>query len=237
MSKIIFGDPFQILREYGAVYDSPVKDGHRVGPMVMYAGIDPKTKKNFVGYIYFNIARAEQPFKVRQYFSNLISRLIIDEVGTPDTIISAPMGGITFGVSIANILQAESAFLEKIVTVPGDLLQGIKEKSKLALKRHKIEPKARVVIMEDVCNNFSTTNQMIKEINQAGAEVIAIACIFNRSELTHWNNIPVIAAIDEPNPEYTQDDPEVLAFLASGGTICSDVKAQWNNLQKIMNNA
>lgn len=226
-------DAYQILKDCDALYESPKdKNGKYVGPLVAYAGID-ENGKNFVGFHYVNIAQAEQEYLPRIELSKMMAEKITQAVGKPDRLIAAPMGGIIFAASTANFLETRVSFFEKKVNKLADMENNTREESELVYKRHNLEPREKVIIFEDLCNNFSTTEKMIETLKGMGAEVVAIACIFNRSNKDELMGIPVVPVMHIPIPEYKQDDPEVKAMLESGNIVLSP-KKEWSRLKEAM---
>jgi len=234
MEKILLTDPYQVLINYDALYESP-KDryGQYLGPLVAYAGIEPRTGKNWVGFAYYNIAKVEQPPETRNYFSKILSKKIKQQFDRPTIIIGAPMGGLIFATSTADQLECDVAFFEKKVTQLADPTNHTKEKSELIFNRHILCSYDKVIIFEDVCNNFTTTDQMIDLIASKGAKILAIVCIVNRSSLVEWKGIPVISALHLPTDEFSQTDLEVQKLIADGKIVWKP-KAEWEKLRKAM---
>lgn len=226
-------DAYQILKDCDALYESP-KDsqGKYIGPVVAYAGLDEQGR-NFVGFHYVNIAQAEQEYLPRTELSKMIAEKITQKVGKPNRLVAAPMGGLVFGVSAANILEAKISFFEKKYIRLNDPEKNIREEYELVYKRHNISLGEKVIIFEDLCNNFSVTQKMIEMLKELGAEVVAIACIFNRSEKQEFMGIPVIAVMHTPIPEYKQDDPEVKGIIEAGNIVLS-AKKEWARLKAAM---
>jgi orotate phosphoribosyltransferase len=226
-------DPYQILKDCDALYESPKdENGKYIGPLVAYAGLD-ENGKNFVGFHYVNIAQAEQEYLPRTELSKMMAEKIIQVVGKPDRLIAAPMGGIVFSVSTANFLETKVSFFEKKFIRLNDPEKNIREEYELIYKRHNLNPGEKVIIFEDLCNNFSTTQKMIEMLKELGAEVVAIACIFNRSDKEELMGIPVISVIHIPIPEYKQDDPAIKEILESGNIVLS-AKKEWSRLKEAM---
>ncbi|MDD4135470.1 MAG: hypothetical protein PHN66_00170 [Candidatus Shapirobacteria bacterium] len=215
--------PLQILIDNGAIYLSPVSaDGEILGPLVAYAGTydNNGNKERYVGDFYANIAAVEENFSARSYFADLLANKLLTNRLTPSVLIGAPMGGIIFSVTISNILGSRVAFFEK-------------KSSELVINRHILQENDKVVLGEDVCNNFSTTDKMIKIVGDIGAEVIAITCIFNRSPFSNYKGIPVISAIHQEKPEYRQDDPKIKKLI-DAYNIVWEPKQHWAFLQEEM---
>jgi len=226
-------DAYQILKDCDALYESPKdENGKYIGPLVAYAGLD-ENGKNFVGFHYVNIAQAEQEYLPRIELSKMMAEKITQVVGKPDRLIAAPMGGIIFAASTSNFLETKVSFFEKKFIRLNDTEKNIREEYELIYKRHNLEPGEKVIIFEDLCNNFSTTQKMIEMLRELGAEVVAIACIFNRSDKEELMGIPVISVMHTPIPEYRQDDPVVKDMLEAGNIVLS-AKKEWPRLKAAM---
>jgi orotate phosphoribosyltransferase len=174
-------DPLATLRELGGFYKCPRDtEGKRLGPLVGYAGRDGQGRQ-YVGDIYANFAKAEQvPAVMDLWAQALIASLALKHrISSFDVFLGMPMGGILFAAALARSAEKRVAFAEKkIVSLA---TEHEREQSKLVLGRHDLEPKWRVVLVEDVVNNFSTTKDAIRLVNDQGAIVAAVVCILNRS--------------------------------------------------------
>ncbi|MCX6784931.1 MAG: hypothetical protein NTV81_03280 [Candidatus Komeilibacteria bacterium] len=104
---------------------------------------------------------------------------------------------------------------------------------------NEVNPDDQVLIVEDVCNNFSTTEELIRLIEAGGAAVVGIVCFLNRSGQSSYRRpgsdveIPVFALEARHIQEYRQDDPEVAADIANGN-IAWKPKEEWDRLMKAM---
>jgi len=236
-NKILEGTPYEIFAQYNGLYESPKdKLGNYLGPLVFYAGTyidENEEKKNYVGFCYFNVAKIEQLPETREYFSNLLAKKIQTDFNFHCHLVAAPMGGIIFATATADKLLFPVSFFEKKVSKVADPENGIKEKSELVYKRHSIQLGGNYIIFEDLCNNFSTTQKMIDYIKSAGGNVVAIACVINRSNKTSFGDVPVISAIHLPSPEFKQDDKEVQKLMKDCNFV-TEPKKDWDFLKKEM---
>lgn len=229
--------PLDLLKLCDGYYESP-RDGERkiLGPLVAYAG-KYKTadgqEKQFVGPEYFNFAQAEQNPVSRDYFAETL-RCGAQRFYEPITVvIGMPMGGILLSGDIGRRLNCRTIFAEKKIIALADPAKGLKEASELIIERHDIFSYDRVAIVEDVCNNFSTTEKVFDLIIRAGAKFSCILCAVNRSETEEWRGYQVISAIFKPSEQYRQDDP-VVADLIAQGKIIWRPKQQWEALKAAM---
>lgn len=237
---VVPDDPVATLIACGGFYESPKNSGGEyVGPLVGYAGKykinkgEPvEEEKNYVGHCYFNVAKAEESPVIRAAFSRVLSLKF--KSGIPDVLLGMPMGGIVFATSVSQDMGCRLAFAEKKVTKLADPSQGLKEESKLVTDRHTISEGDVVMVFEDVCNNFSTTEKAIKLIESKGAVFGGIICIVNRSDKTEFGGKPVISLIHKPSPQYQQDDP-VVAELVDASKVIWKPKHEWLALKAAMN--
>jgi len=235
----------ETLRNCGGFYDCP-KDsqGRRLGPLVGYAGKyeGPNGKQlQWVGEVYANFAKAEVHPNVLRFFATCLSGRIYSQFRSidVDVLCEAPIGGYALGtaIGIANDLQMIKA--EKKITALATPTS--REKSELVFGRHSVVAGQRYVIVEDVCNNFSTTEQLIQLIHSFGGEVIAIVCFLNRSTTIEdqfsspilARSIPVISLVRRVIREWKQDDPEVAEDVASGNVVWKP-KDDWDRLMRAM---
>lgn len=235
-------DPLSVLQECGGYYKSPEdENGRHYGPLVAYAGsydaysgaaqIHTPMIRNFVGFEYFNFAQAEQEPGILNFFAKLIGEKI-KKSGIPcDIVIGAPMGGIMLAKAVGDYLGIRHIFAEKKVTALANSNQ--KEKSELVIDRHSLKEGYSAVVIEDVCNNFSTTQKLSDLINAHGAKLSGIACAFNRSGQDHWQTVPVLSSCFIPTKQYKQEDPEVAEFIKTGNIVWKP-KLEWSLLMEHM---
>lgn len=229
------GDPLEVLKGCDGYYCSKIDADGIVGPLVAYAGtyLTNEGAKNFVGYEYFNFAKAEMDPDVRAYFADLIAEKLSVQNLTCDVVLGAPMGGILLAGTLGEQLGVASIFAEKKVTALADPDNGKKEKSVPVVERHSLKTDDRVIIVEDVVNNFSTTQKMCDIIVSRGAKLVAIVCAFNRAHTNDWNGIPVVSALSVMAKQFKQDDPAVATLVATGQVIWRP-KDEWPVLKKAM---
>jgi adenine/guanine phosphoribosyltransferase-like PRPP-binding protein len=236
---IVEGDPLATLRNCKGFYESRKNQADQyLGPLVTYAKKyqdAEKKDKNMVGFIYLNFAKAERYWKVRDWFAGLIDAALapISENLRIDVVLGAPLGGMLFAGDVGRHLNCQTIFAEKIVTKAADKEKNEREISHLSLERHEINAGDRVAIVEDVTNNFSTTEEANALIENYGGKLVAIICPFNRSGKSDWNGIPVISACNTPLNQYRQDDPMV-SELVDEGNIVMKPKLEWEKLEAAM---
>jgi adenine/guanine phosphoribosyltransferase-like PRPP-binding protein len=238
-------EALEILRICGGYYECPKIDGARVGPLVGYAGRDEHGKQ-YVGDVYVNFAKAERHGYVRKYFAE---RLHVQLTGTTNTLLKlfekstgfcgAPEGGKALAGTMADRSEKQYIFPEKKVTAAAT--KDSREISELVFDRHEPEKGESWWIVEDVCNNFSTTAKLVALIEKYGASVCGILCFLNRSldidaeyRVRDDLILPVLSVVRKPIPQYKQDNPDIAAYLASGDNIVWKPKNDWARLELSM---
>ncbi|MFZ4607256.1 MAG: orotate phosphoribosyltransferase [Caulobacter sp.] len=131
-----------------------------------------------------------------------LAEKIIAQVGQPDVAISPAVGGIIPGYETARHLKVRSLYVER-------------EGGAFKLRRgFSIEPGAKVVMVEDIVTTGLSSRECIAAIKEAGGEVIAAACIVDRSGGRADVGVPLIALATLDVPAYEADKlpPELAAI-------------------------
>jgi adenine/guanine phosphoribosyltransferase-like PRPP-binding protein len=234
-----------LWRTRGGYYKCPEgPNGQLLGPLVGYAGTygPDGDKLHFVGKEYYNFAKVEENYELldRFVYQAIRDTYFLALETQPTVILAAPMGGIKFGDRVGAQLRIRSIFAEKKVTKAAQGNE--REESVMIMNRHEILPGDRVLVAEDVVNNFSATNELYTLIRQADAWLVGIICALNRNEakLTQWHPsaddapVPVISAVFRPTPQYRQDQPEVWAHIPNNVVWKPKKKDEWARLEAAM---
>jgi len=131
-----------------------------------------------------------------------LAEKIVAQVGRPDVAISPAVGGIIPGYETARHLGVRSLYVER-------------EGGAFKLRRgFSIEPGAKVVMVEDIVTTGLSSRECIAAIQEAGGEVIAAACIVDRSGGRADVGVPLIALATLDVPAYEADKlpPELAAI-------------------------
>lgn len=204
------------------------ESGNRLGPLVAYAGTYGTERLPYVGDVYVNMAVMERDM---EFMSAHARYLLENKPGLRDADIfcGAPEGGKTLAVLLARERNRRYVYPE--YTADKDA----RSKS-FAMRRHDGAVRGkRVVIVEDVMNNFSTTAALISLLHEQGGEVIGITGMLNRSLTVtdSFGNVPVSAVVHRPIEEYRQDDPRVVHDVERGNIVMKP-KHEWERLMQVM---
>ena len=234
---ILKGSPYETFVECGGVYKSPEdRNENYLGPLVAYDGayIDANgNKKNYVGFYHYNTIPIEQLFETREYFSNILAETIKANLYFSSYQLIAAPEDFILTIATADKLQCPKSFFEKKVLEVASPKNRRKEESILIYDRQNIQVGGNYIIFEGVCNNFFTTKEMIDFIEFTGGNVVAIACIINRSEKKSFCGIPMLSVIHIPTPQYQQDDPMVQKLIEECNIVWEPEK-YWSFLQEEM---
>jgi orotate phosphoribosyltransferase len=125
-------------------------------------------------------------------------------VGKPDVIVSPAVGAIIPGYETARWMGVPALYVER-------------EEGKFRLRRaFKIAPGAKVVVIEDVITTGGSFRESVEPIVEAGGEVLACACIVDRSGGKAEVGFPLVALATVDVPSYAADElpPELAAIPA-----------------------
>ncbi len=121
-----------------------------------------------------------------------------------DTVAAPAVGGILVGYETARHLRVPAIFAERVAGT-------------FTLRRgFAIRPGARVLVVEDVISTARSSRECIACVEEAGGEVIAAACLVDRSCGRANPGVPVIALLEYEVPAYPSDalPPELAALPA-----------------------
>jgi adenine/guanine phosphoribosyltransferase-like PRPP-binding protein len=245
MNPKLDDDFIGIWKQLNGYYECPRGPGGEChGPLVGYAGRyhTPEGERQYVGHGYYNFAKIEEypDPDVLEHFATSLADQIVTRFGarTVDTVCMMTMGGVMLGCDVGRLLRCQRVFPDKKTLEAATLTS--REVTTLVMARHQVKPGSRVLILEDVCNNFSTTEQACSALKERGTTVIGIACALNRSpaetfQSATFGELPVVSLIFKPTPEYRQDDAEVAQEIAEGNVVWKP-KEDWEALQTAMRN-
>ena len=177
-----------VINEFRAA--NALREGH----FVLSSGLHSPMflQKNLV---FMNADRCERLCKA-------LAEKIIAAVGPVDLVISPAVGGIIPGYETARHLKVPSMYVER-------------EGGEFKLRRgFHIEPGQKVVMVEDIVTTGLSSRECIAAIKAAGGNVVAAACIVDRSGGKVDVGVPLIALASLEVPAYPADNlpPELAAI-------------------------
>jgi orotate phosphoribosyltransferase len=122
--------------------------------------------------------------------------------GKVDVVVSPAVGGIIPGYEVGRQLGVPSMYVER-------------EGGAFRLRRgFTLEPGARVLMVEDIVTTGLSSRECIASIREAGGEVVAAACLVDRSGGKADVGVPLIALATMDVPAYPADQlpPELAAI-------------------------
>lgn len=177
-----------VLEEFRAA--GALREGH----FVLSSGLHSPVflQKNLV---FAQPARCERLCKA-------LAQKVKAQVGAVDVCISPAVGGVIPGYETARHLGVPSLYVER-------------EGGQFKLRRgFHIEPGAKVLMVEDIVTTGLSSKECIEAIRQAGGNVVAAACIVDRSGGKADVGVPLIALATLDVPAYPADKlpPELAAI-------------------------
>ena len=120
-----------------------------------------------------------------------------------DVVVSPALGGLIPGYETARHLGVPALWVER-------------EGGVFRLRRFEIEPGTRVLVVEDIVSTGLSSRETIEALKALGAEIVAVACLIDRSAGEADCGAPLIALADYKVPAYPADQlpPELAAIPA-----------------------
>jgi orotate phosphoribosyltransferase len=121
--------------------------------------------------------------------------------GRIDYVVGPAVGGLIPAYETSRHLHVPAIWVER-------------EGGEFRLRRFEIEPGARVVIIEDIVTTGLSIRETIDCMRALGAEVVAAACLIDRSAGKTSVGVPLIALAEYEVPAYPADrlPPELAAI-------------------------
>ena len=127
---------------------------------------------------YLQCARVLMDPKIASDLGGQLAKKLEAEGVAPSVVIGPAMGGLIIGHEVARALGCRSMFTER-------------EGTMMTLRRgFSLEPGENVVIVEDVVTTGKSTREVIAVIEAAGAKVVAVGALIDRSGGRHGFEVP-----------------------------------------------
>jgi orotate phosphoribosyltransferase len=133
----------------------------------------------------------------------LAERIREEVPGRIDYVVGPAIGGLIPAYETSRHLGVPAVWVER-------------EDGVFRLRRFEMEPGARVVIVEDIVTTGLSIRETIECLRAIGAEVVAAACIIDRSAGKTDVGVPLVALAEYEVPAYRADalPPELAAIPA-----------------------
>jgi orotate phosphoribosyltransferase len=141
------------------------------------------------------------PEKTERLCKALAKKIEAAGLGKIDAIVSPALGGLIPGYETARHLGVPAMWVER-------------EGGEFRLRRFEMEKGARVVIVEDIVTTGLSSRETVEALKAIGAEVLAVACLIDRSAGEADTSVPLVALTQYKVPAYEPDKlPPELAAL------------------------
>lgn len=143
------------------------------------------------------------PDKTEILCKALAEKVRAANLGPLDFIVSPALGGLIPGYETARHLDVPAMWVER-------------EDGEFRLRRFEMPEGARVIVVEDIVTTGLSSRETVTSLKALGAEVLAVACLIDRSGGEADAGVPVIALADYKVPAYEPDNlpPELAAIPA-----------------------
>jgi orotate phosphoribosyltransferase len=143
------------------------------------------------------------PDKTEVLCKALAEKIQASDLGPLDFVVSPALGGLIPGYETARHLDVPAMWVER-------------EDGEFRLRRFEMPEGARVIIVEDIVTTGLSSRETVTSLKALGAEVLAVACLIDRSGGEADAGVPVIALADYKVPAYEPDNlpPELAALPA-----------------------
>lgn len=144
------------------------------------------------------------PDKAEKLCKALAEKIIAAGYGDVSQIVSPAVGGIIPGYETARHLKKPAIYTERVNGV-FELRRGFE-----------IAPGEKVIIVEDIVSTGLSIRECIDAVRRVGANVVAAACLIDRSAGEADIGVPLIALTQYKVPAYPADQlpPELAAIPA-----------------------
>ena len=134
------------------------------------------------------------PERTERLCRALAEKIVAEIQGRIDHVVSPAMGAIIYGYETARHLKAPFMFLER-VNEAFQLRRGFS-----------LKPGARVIVVEDIVSTGLSAREAIDAVRKAGGEVLALACLVDRSAGQTQVGAPMIALAELKVAAWPADD-------------------------------
>lgn len=144
------------------------------------------------------------PAKAEKLCRALAAKIRAEGYGDVSQIVSPAVGGIIPGYETARHLGVPAIYTERV-------------EGKFELRRgFELAPGEKVIIVEDIVSTGISIRECIEAIRKTGANVVAAACLIDRSAGEAEVGVPLVSLVQYKVPAYPADalPPELAAIPA-----------------------
>ena len=144
------------------------------------------------------------PAKAEKLCRALAEKIRAEGYGDVSQIVSPAVGGIIPGYETARHLGVPAIYTERV-------------EGKFELRRgFELKPGEKVIIVEDIVSTGISIRECIEAIKKTGANVVAAACLIDRSAGEADVGVPLVSLVQYKVPAYPADalPPELAAIPA-----------------------
>lgn len=144
------------------------------------------------------------PAKAEKLCRALAQKIRAEGYGDVSQIVSPAVGGIIPGYETARHLGVPAIYTERV-------------EGKFELRRgFELQPGEKVIIVEDIVSTGISIRECIEAIRRTGANVVAAACLIDRSAGEAEVGVPLVSLVQYKVPAYPADalPPELAAIPA-----------------------
>lgn len=151
---------------------------------------------------YVQVAQLSQyPARLQPLLDSVRPR--VGELGAVDTVFYPAIGALPVGQQLALALECRAVFTERNAENRMELRRGFE-----------LRPGEKLLLAEDVVTTGGTLKEIRPIAEKAGAEILGVFCVINRSGSDTWEGLPLISLVDLQFPTYAPDEvPPELAAL------------------------
>lgn len=144
----------------------------------------------------------QYPDRTERLCRALADRVRAEADAPIDIVVSPAMGGVIPGYETARALGVPAIYTER-------------EQGRFVLRRgFRLDPGQRVLMVEDVVTTGLSSRECLEAIRETGAEIVAGACLIDRSNGTADIGVPLIALARVDAPAYAPEAlPPALAAI------------------------
>ncbi len=141
------------------------------------------------------------PDKTETLCRGLADKIRAEVAGPIDAVVGPALGGLIPAYETARHLGVPAMWVER-------------EGGSFKLRRFELDKGARVVVVEDIVTTGLSVREAIACLRELGAEVLAVACIIDRSAGKSDVGVPLVALAEYEVPSYPPDlvPPELAAI-------------------------